>query len=123
MKTKIGLLLLSAAFLLTIGCVGPSSKHPDPLAGWKYMYLGQLDKVIVEDYEAFIRTLPPEERIQVDKYSIGPYEDGKGNHAVKFQIGKSGIFHGTFWDYVLFYDKDNKRVKVVKYADGKYSEW
>jgi hypothetical protein len=108
--------------LIMAGCAG-LSHHSDPLAGWKYMYLGQLDQAIVQDYEAFIETLPPDERIQLDKYSIGPYEDENGNHAVKFEIGKSGIFHGTFWDYVLFYNKDNKRIKVVKYAAGKYAEW
>ena len=112
-------LVLVAVLLLAAGC----ATHSDPLAGWKFMYLGQLDRPIVEDYEAFIQTLPPKERIQVDKYSVDRYEDGRGGHAVRFRIGKDGIVNGTWWYYVLIYSNENKRVKVMNYADGKYSQW
>ena len=113
-------LVLLAALFWNMGC----ATHPDPLAGWKFMYLGQLDRAIVEDYEAFIQTLPPKERIQVDKYSIHPYEDGKGSHAVRFRVGVDGFWGvGRWWDFVLIYSNENKRTKVMHYADGQYSQW
>ncbi len=45
------------------------------------------------------------------------YEDGTGQHAVKFIIPHNGID----WGYVLIYDKDNKRVKAVRYVDAYYA--
>jgi mRNA-degrading endonuclease RelE of RelBE toxin-antitoxin system len=120
---KINRLIFSFLLVAIVWTAGCATKKPDPLAGWKYMYLGQLDPAIVEDYEAFVQKLPQEDRIQVDKYSFERYADGAGNHAVRFRIGKDGIFYGTWWDYVLIYNKENKRTKVIKYADGKYGLW
>ena len=88
------------------------------------MYLGQLDNAIVQDYKAFIRTLPKSERVQVEsivsgEYYISEYEDGKGDHAIRFDVGIDGIFVNRIWYYVLIYNKENKRVKVIRYPGEK----
>jgi hypothetical protein len=110
--------VLLAGFIWTVGCAG-LVHHPDPLAGWRPMYLGQLDQAIVADYEAFIQKLPPKERILVDDNSIWPYENGTGGHAVKIRI----FLNGTILEHDLFYDQKNKRITTVKYSAGKYSQW
>jgi hypothetical protein len=47
---------------------------------------------------------------------IGLSEDGSGQHAITIQVA----WYGTDWAHVLVYDKDNKRVKVVRYVSGHY---
>ena len=100
---------------MVAGC----ATHPDPLAGWDVNYGGKLDNAIVEDYEAFVQQLPPKERKLVHEYNILQYKNGTDEHAVRIEIG----INGTFWDYVLIYDNENKRIKTKKYARGEYSLW
>jgi hypothetical protein len=110
---------LLAMFLCGFGCSSPKPT-PDPLAGWKVLFskdYEKLDKAIAVDYRDYIQKLPPEERKFVDDYSIWFYEDGTGQHAVRIEIP----LNGTTWEHVLFYDKDNKRIKVIKYANGRYA--
>ena len=119
--------LLAASILLT-GCkhcvlfvLHPINqtfaRHSNPIAGWKRLYsrdYEKLDKVISDDYRDFIQELPTKAR-----NGIGPiqfYEDRTGQHAVAIETGWSG----TDWTYVLIYDKNNKRVRVVKYVSGYY---
>jgi hypothetical protein len=103
-------------FLCGFGCSSPKPT-PDPLAGFHVSSLGNLDnnKAITDDYKAYIRTLSPEER----KYlgTIFFYEDGTGQHAVEITIG----LNGTWWEHVLIYDKDNKRINAIKYSTGHYA--
>jgi hypothetical protein len=118
-------LWLFVPILLTVlvwssGCADVSH-HQKLLTGWSHDFSPQLDKAIVNDYEAFIQGLPPKERMLVHKYNIEPLINNKGEHAIRFEIGIDGIFDGTWWDYMLIYNKDNKRIKVIKYANGKYS--
>ena len=47
---------------------------------------------------------------------MGFFEDGTGQRAVQFQIG----LKGTWWVYVLIYDQNDKRTRVVKYVRGHY---
>jgi hypothetical protein len=108
-------LMLMSTFILGCGC-NTSKPIPDPLAGFHASSLGNLDsnKAITDDYKTYIRTLSPEEQ----KYA-GPilfYEDGTGQHAVRIEIGLNGVW----WEHVLFYDKNNKRVKTMKYSNGGY---
>ena len=93
------------------------ARHSNPIAGWKVLYsrdYEKLDKAIVDDYHDYIQKLPAKAR-----NGMGPiffYEDGTGQHAVAIETG----WNGTDWIYVLIYDKNNKRVSVVKYSPGYY---
>lgn len=54
-------------------------------------------------------------------YNIEFFEDGTGQHAVTFEsYSDAGIIGGTSWEYVLIYDKNNKRVKTIRYVTGYY---
>ena len=114
---KLGLvfLMLTSTFILGCGC-NTSKPTPDPLAGFHpaNFFTPDTNKAITDDYKAYIRTLSPEEQ----KYA-GPimfYEDGTGQRAVRITIG----LNGTTWRHVLIYDKDNRRVKTIKYVSGDY---
>jgi hypothetical protein len=102
-------------FLCGFGC-SSSKPTPDPLTGFHVSSLGNLDnnKAIADDYKSYTQTFSPEER----KYT-GPilfYEDGTGQHAVVIEVD----LNGAAWNHVLIYDKDNKRIKVIKYVDHHY---
>ena len=108
-------LVLMAMFVLGFGC-NTSKPTPDPLAGFHVSSLGNLDsnKAIKDDYKAYILTLSPEERKNAGLIFF--YEDGTGQHAIEIQMG----LNGTVWRHDLIYDKDNKRIKTIKYASGNY---
>ena len=100
------------------GCSCTSPKPtPDPLAGFHEVDIQHLDsnKTITVDYKAYIQNLSPEEK----KY-MGPIlfvEDESGQHAVRIEIIIGGK---DAWYHILFYDKDSKRTKVIKYFKGRY---
>jgi hypothetical protein len=104
--------ILLAAFIWAAGCA--TQPHPDPLAGWQGDFNEQPNQVIVNDYQNYIQKLPPEER----KYAgVSDWlKDGTGQHAIRITIG----LNGTVWEHVLIYDKDNKRIKTIKYSSGHY---
>jgi len=100
-------------FLCGFGC-SSSKPIPDPLAGF-HKDFKILNQSIVNDYQDYIQKLPPE-----DKKYMGPvdfYEDGTGQHAVEIEEA----LNGTWWVHILIYDKDNKRIKTIKYSPGKYA--
>ena len=109
--------VLALCAMIFSGCSCSAPKpQPDPLTGFHMADLQHLDdnKTITADYKAYIQTLSPDEQKRA-----GPilyYEDGTGQHAVDIEIG----INGTSWKHVLIYDKDNKRVKAVKYSSGSY---
>jgi hypothetical protein len=120
MKTRITnsisrfiLLGLTMPLLLAVGC---TTHRPDPLAGWATDLAHQPSPVIVEDYQAYIGKLPPREKHLVDKYSIWFYRNDAGEHAVRIEIPLNGIW----WEHVLYYSKENQRIKTVKYSTGGY---
>jgi hypothetical protein len=88
------------------------------LASWKVLLSpdnDKLDKAITDDYRGYIEKLPNGE-----KESIGPiqfFENGTGGHAVRIEIA----LNRTDWAHILIYDKENKRIKVIKYAAGRYA--
>jgi|SRR5579859_948384 len=105
--------VLLAIILCGAGC---ATTVPDPLAGWHFSGLDNLDsnKAIVDDYQDYIRKLPSRQKGFVG--SVGFFEDGAGQHAVGIQMG----VNGTWWNHILIYDKENKRIKVVVYRNGGY---
>ena len=112
------------------------ARHSNPIEGWKSVgevgcKNGEMTaeispipgyKVISDDVQKFVNKLP------VDHFSdctrrwcywiedMRFYEDGTGRHAVSFQIPHNG----TSWGYVLIYDKNNERLKAVRYVQGHY---
>ena len=106
---------LLAMFLCGFGC-SSSKPTPDPLAGFHSSSLVNLqnDKAISDDYQTYIKSLPPDVR-----NGVGPlqfFEDVTGQHAILIAIAQNG----TDWAHVLIYDKNNKRIKVIKYVMGQY---
>jgi len=94
---------------------------PDPLKGWtfrEFPVVGParygarpniLDKAIIDDYQNYMA-----KRKQTQDTPIrGFYEDGTGRRAVEFESWVAG---NESWHYAFIYDKENKRVKVVRYG-------
>lgn len=106
---------LALSLAAIFGCSCNGSKHEtDPLAGWKVDFKEQPNQAIVDDCDNYIKSLPPEER----KFAVTGqfFEDGTGQHALVVGVA----LDGTDWSHVLFYDKQNKRVKLIKYVSGRY---
>ena len=103
--------ILLAAFVLTAGC---ATTTPDPLAGWHFYSRTKVSQVITDDYQDYIQKLPPKKRNYVGDISF--FEDGTGQHAVSIEIN----LNGTEWKHVLIYDKEDKRIKAMKYVSGHY---
>jgi hypothetical protein len=110
-------LVFSTGFVWTIGC---ATRTPDPLAGWKSgptAYEGNpFNKAITDDYRSYIQKLPSDERHSVSDFGVRFFENSTGQRAVRIEIG----VHGTWWEHVLIYDKDNKRIRTIKYTNGGY---
>lgn len=106
-------LALCATAILGCRC---STAKSDPLAGFYVDALHGPDsnKTIADDYKKYIQTLSPEER----KYtgSITFYGNKADEHAVLIEVD----LNGTAWYHALFYDKNNKRIKVIKYVGYHY---
>jgi hypothetical protein len=100
------------AFISAMGC--SSKPTPDPLAGW-HAASKNPDQTIDSDYKNYIQTLSPEEKRSVGLTHF--YEDGTGQHAIEIIIG----INGRYWRHILIYDKDDKRIKTIKYATGYYA--
>ncbi len=109
----IALALCTTAIL---GCKCNTIKS-DPLAGFHWSDLDNLhtNTAIMDDYQGYIKSL----NLEKNEEFIGAfeyYENGTGQHAVDTTIGVGG----AWWHHVLIYDKDNKRIKVIKYRSGGY---
>ena len=90
------------------------ASHTNPIPGWQIAFKEEPNQAIEKDYQGYIHTLSPEEQ----KFA-GPifyFRDGTGQHAIRITIG----INGTSWQHVLIYDKDDKRIRVVKYTSGGY---
>jgi hypothetical protein len=106
--------ILSALVISVCSC---STAKPDPLVGFHRGDEASMDKnqAITDDYKDYIQKLSPKE-----KQYLGPvfyFEDGTGQHAIRFESDIDGT---DCWYHILFYDKDNKRIKTVKYFCGRY---
>jgi hypothetical protein len=90
------------------------ASHTNPIAGWQKIYNHDPDTAIGKDYQDYIQKLSPEEK----KYLGGTdfFEDGTGQHAIVIEVD----IKPNAWNHVLIYDKDNKRIKVIKYVAWHY---
>jgi hypothetical protein len=110
-------LVLFASLFLAAGCATPKPA-PNPLAGWNGVSTRgskKLDQAIVSDYQEYIQKLRSKNYF-IDENNIWFYEDATGQHAIRISIP----LNGTEWEYLLIYDKDGKRIKIIKYISGYY---
>jgi hypothetical protein len=105
--------VLSAASICWTGCETFAS-HTDPLVGWQKAYKHEPDQAIEKDCQDYIQSLKlsPEKGTYVAYIEF--FEDGTGQHAEKITIS----LNKTDWEHVLIYDKDDKRIKTIKYVSG-----
>ena len=119
-------ILLLAVFIWAAGC----ATRPDPLAGWKPDFNTRpSDQIIEKDYQDYIKGLglKPIKMGALVTYasengnefvaSTDFFKDGTGQHAVKITIS----LNHAVWEHVLIYDKDNKRIRTIKYRSGSVS--
>jgi hypothetical protein len=88
------------------------ANHTDPIPGWQIEFKREPGQAIKKDTQDYISKLPAEDRKYIAYQEW--FTDGKGQHAIKITIG----LNGTNWRHVLIYDKDDKRIKAVKYISG-----
>jgi hypothetical protein len=112
---KLLLLTLMTMCVLEFGC-NTSKPVPNPLANFHSSSLNNLhsNKAITDDYHLYIQKLSLKSGDFVGNVDF--LENGAGQHAVDIKIGVSG----TWWEHVLIYNKDNKRVQEIKYRNGGY---
>jgi hypothetical protein len=104
---------LALCVIIISGCSCSTTKQ-DPLVGF-HTASKNPEQAVVNDYQDYIQKLSSAEK----KY-LGPilyYEDGRGQYVITFEVDKHGK---DVWDHYLFYDKDGKRTKVIKYYRGQY---
>ncbi|HEX3856071.1 MAG TPA: hypothetical protein VHY30_02105 [Verrucomicrobiae bacterium] len=111
-------IILPIFLAVFIGVVGCATQEPNPLAGWHFSSLDNLhsNKAIMDDFQDYIQKLPPKERNYVG--SVFYFEDGTGQHAIDVEIFVKG--QNASWHYAIIYDKENKRVKAIKYGYSRY---
>src|SRR4051794_38859905 len=112
-------LLLIQVLVLVAGCA--HRIQPNPLEGWKglgseYRISCPFGREVVDNYKNYIQTLPAVERAGIDTFNINFFERGDHMRAVGISVSVNGIR----WEHILIYNQDNLRVKVIKYASGKY---
>ena len=101
------------------------ASHTNPIAGWQLEFKPE-PLAIEKDCQDYIKSLGlKSEKAGVYAFYaaknnseyvayIEYFKDGTGQHAEKITISKDF----TDWEHVLIYDKDGKRIKIVKYISG-----
>lgn len=124
--------ILAMAALLSVGCSttrAPGFIERHPSEGWRVALPPQefssvhVNADIVADYESYLASLSPEERREAFETRMRLLEDGTGRHAIEISIPVSGLWGGFWWDHVLVYDVNNKRIETLKYERGRADWW
>jgi len=97
--------------VLTGGCIGLGS-YANPLAGWQFLSMSQVPKVLTDDVGDFLRSLPDQKGH--DSGATIFFQDGTGQIGVS--IGMYLTRKTVRWYYAIIYSKDYKRLKVIKYG-------
>jgi hypothetical protein len=110
-------LMMVTMFLFGFGC-NTSKPTPNPLAGFHEIDRKELNsnKVLSIDYKDYIQKLPPKQNGYIGTVFI--YENETGQHAVCIEIFEGN--KNASWQHVLFYDKEDKRIKAIRYGHVKY---
>jgi hypothetical protein len=109
--TRFTFYILLAAFVCVVGC---ATRTSDPLAGWKCTGFGSPNKAIADDYQDYIQ----QQDMRGYAGPIQHFEDGTGQQAIEFEVFEH--HKNASWRYVLIYDKENKRIQVIKYGYARY---
>src|SRR5258706_13856376 len=110
--------LLMAILFFAAGCSTPKP-GPNPLVGWTLLPSrdpNKVDRAIRDDYQDYIQKLPVEERSHAGEILF--FEDGTGRNAVSISIP----LNGNWWEHVLIYDENNRRVQAIKRFSGHYGD-
>jgi hypothetical protein len=111
-------LAVSICALAAITCLSGCemfANHTNPVAGWQIDFKHEPNQAVIKDATDYINKLPSNQRNRT-----GPQQwltDGKGQHALVIPVA----LNGTDWGHVLIYDKNDKRIKVIKYVMGNYA--
>ena len=119
--------VLAMTVLLSVGC---DTTHAPFLErhrseGWRVaLHTQEFSSVhvnadIVADYESYIASLSPEERREAFETRMRLLEDETGRHAVEISIPVAGFWSAIWWEHVLVYDTNNKRIETLKYRSGR----
>jgi hypothetical protein len=115
------IVLVTTLFWIT-GCMAPDPtpdwhqlfEGSDPLKGWKLLGFESPNKEITDDYQAYIQ----QHNMRGYAGPIQVFEDGTGQHAIEFEVFEHN--KNASWHYAFIYDKENKRIKVIKYCYARY---
>lgn len=84
------------------------------VSGWEKPPYGHntnhLDNLITDDYQDFIAT----NKLRLFGAITGYFENATGQHAVEFTAFPPN--ENATWTYILIYDKQNKRIKIMQYG-------
>ena len=118
---------LALFVVLVSGCrCTPSKPPPDPLSGWTFKPFpgwelppnahntNSLSKAIIDDYQNFISN----NKLMLRGPVTGFYENKLGQQAAEFEAFIPDDY--VSWHYVLIYNDEQKRIKVIKYGRTKY---
>ncbi len=114
----------TVAVPLLVACLGTAActrvPHTDPLAEWKRLgsiTVAPVPEVIKQDARAYFQTMPAHDRREAtNDYAVDCRTDGGGQYAVVLYSPEDG----EHWNYALIYDRDGRRLKVLKYSTGSY---
>lgn len=122
--------VLAIAALLSVGCStaqAPGFIERHPSEGWRVALHPQefssvhVNADIVADYKSYIASLPPPRSQAESRMRL--LEDGTGRLAIEFSIPVAGFWSAIWWDHVLVYDTNNKRIETLKYRRGRADWW
>ena len=112
----------SLACLLIVSVLGATgcTPHSDPMKDWKEVKPFSdpaVPESIKQDATTFFQTLSGQERswwVNNGDFAATYWENGTGQHAVILKCPHDG----ECWCHALIYDRDDRRIKVLKYSTG-----
>ena len=102
-----------------IGWMDVIRRNPRPIRWQAFMSLICKISIPIKQLWMITKTIFKHFHLKKEKRAglIFFFENETGQHAVQIRIG----INGTSWEHILIYDKDNKRIKAIKYISGRYA--